>query len=201
MQDILNKIQIIDDFFPSLIKREILSKASNSVDHNWSYQPFITFGKYRGILSQHKENNTFAETYGFVSVLHQANKEFFETLSEYFSIFATKKLGITIEKIIRINLVFLPANPLFDKVHVLYPHIDNKFPHKNILYYLNDNDADTVFYDTIHEEGSAWNYEVSNIAKRVTPKQNRAVFFDGFIYHSGNVSQTDKRITLNINYI
>ena len=69
------------------------------------------------------------------------------------------------------------------------PHIDMKEKHKVILFYLNDSDGDTYFYDKDH-----------NIIDSVTPKENRAVLFDGSILHSSSKPvEFAKRIVLNIN--
>ena len=69
------------------------------------------------------------------------------------------------------------------------PHIDMKEKHKVILFYLNDSDGDTYFYDKDH-----------NIIDSVSPKENRAVLFDGSILHSSSKpTKSARRIVLNIN--
>ena len=69
------------------------------------------------------------------------------------------------------------------------PHIDMKENHKVILFYLNDSDGDTYFYDKDH-----------NVIDSVTPKANRAVLFDGSILHSSSKPvEFARRIVLNIN--
>ena len=76
-----------------------------------------------------------------------------------------------------------------NKVWKNEPHIDMKEKHKVILFYLNDSDGDTYFYDKDH-----------NIIDSVTPKENRAVLFDGSILHSSSKPvEFAKRIVLNIN--
>ena len=78
-----------------------------------------------------------------------------------------------------------------NKMHKHTPHIDMQIPHKVILFYLNDCDGDTYFYDKEHK-----------IIDSVTPKENRAVLFDGSILHSSSKPiEFPRRIVLNINLI
>jgi len=69
------------------------------------------------------------------------------------------------------------------------PHIDYKFPHIVLLYYVNDSDGETIFYDG----------ELNEI-KKVTPKRGRIVVFDGNQYHSSTPPQKNKcRCVINFN--
>jgi len=56
-------------------------------------------------------------------------------------------------------------------------HYDYNFKNKkcfSIIYYINNSDGDTVFFDN-----------KLKIIKKVSPKQGRAVVFDSDIYHAG----------------
>ena len=84
-----------------------------------------------------------------------------------------------------------------NKIHRHTPHTDMQnssdayIPHKVILFYLRDSDGDTYFYDKEHK-----------IIDSVTPKENRAVLFDGSTLHSSsNPIEFVRRIVLNINLI
>lgn len=78
-----------------------------------------------------------------------------------------------------------------NKIHKHDPHIDMESPHKVILFYLNDSDGDTYFYNKEHK-----------IIDSVTPKENRAVLFDGSILHSSSKPiKFSRRIVLNINLV
>ena len=56
---------------------------------------------------------------------------------------------------------------------------------------MNDNDGDTYFYDKEHK-----------IIDSVTPKENRAILFDGLILHSSSKPiKFARRIMLNINLV
>ena len=67
-----------------------------------------------------------------------------------------------------------------------------------ILFYLNDSDGDTYFYDEHQQE---FNND-RKIIDSVTPKANRAVLFDGSILHSSSKPVSfARRISLNINLV
>ena len=70
------------------------------------------------------------------------------------------------------------------------PHIDAYYKHNVFMLYLNDSDGDTIFVD-----------DDKNIVKRVSPKKNRVVVFNGMNYHAGSHPyKSNKRIVLNVNY-
>ena len=69
-------------------------------------------------------------------------------------------------------------------------HIDNENPHDVVLYYINDADGDTFFFDN---DGK--------IIHRETPKKGKCVIFEGLhAYHASSSPTKNIRMTLNINY-
>jgi hypothetical protein len=80
------------------------------------------------------------------------------------------------------------------------PHVDwENVPHKTILFYFNNADGDTQFYK---EHWASQNKPaVFNLEESVTPKQNSAVLFDGYQYHSSSTPVVSPwRLTMNINF-
>ena len=67
-------------------------------------------------------------------------------------------------------------------------HIDLPDPHLVCLYYVNDSDGDTVFFD-----------DNGNEIHRNTPKKNTAVIFDGSIKHCSS-TPTGFRCIVNFNF-
>jgi len=65
-------------------------------------------------------------------------------------------------------------------------HVDLDGKSLICLYYVNDSDGGTVFYDK------------GKIVKRIDAKRGRCVIFDGGIEHSG-ISPTNTKIVLNMN--
>lgn len=79
-----------------------------------------------------------------------------------------------------------------------YPHIDFKFPHNTLLYYVNDSDGDTIFYDEFLGSVEHQEYHVQLKNK---PTANQAVLFNGLQYHSSsNPTQVPYRAAININF-
>ena len=77
------------------------------------------------------------------------------------------------------------------KKFVNQAHIDTEIPHKTILFYIHDSDGETFFYNNKQE-----------VIKKVMPKTNRAILFDGSVFHaSSKPVKIPKRIVLNINLI
>ena len=69
------------------------------------------------------------------------------------------------------------------------PHIDMEMGHTVCLYYVNNTDGDTFFFNG------------KNIIKRVSPKKGRCVLFDGKIFHASSKPTKEKRIVINYNFI
>ena len=70
------------------------------------------------------------------------------------------------------------------------PHIDLDpgDEHIVVLYYVNDSDGDTIFFD-----------DESNVTMRVSPKKNRAIIFDSHNLHAGsNPIKNHMRAVINL---
>ncbi len=70
------------------------------------------------------------------------------------------------------------------------PHIDFPVPHTVLLYYVNDADGDTVFFNKKKE-----------VVEEVQPKKGRLLAFDGTVYHGGGIPRTGPRCVVNYNLI
>ena len=91
---------------------------------------------------------------------------------------------------LNINQIFLQRVFLqtpSKKPHIPKSHNDLNYPHWVCLYYVNDADGDTIFYN-----------DDENEIKRVSPKKGRIAFFDGSIKHSAGIPTTNERIVINI---
>ena len=69
------------------------------------------------------------------------------------------------------------------------PHIDSPNPHNVCLYYVNDSDGDTIFFES---------KDSNNIIGRIKPKKNRAVVFPGNIYHANYWPVIGPRVIINM---
>jgi hypothetical protein len=71
------------------------------------------------------------------------------------------------------------------------PHIDFSDSHKVLIYYANNSDGDTFFFD-----------KNLNIIERIPPVKGRFILFDGNILHAAGLNcESDMRININFNFI
>lgn len=86
----------------------------------------------------------------------------------------------------RIKANLLVGNNLDGKEHNA-PHRDADDTHFTILYYVNDSDGDTIFFD-----------DNGNEFKRVTPKKGRMVIFDSDLLHASTPPNKGRRMVINM---
>jgi hypothetical protein len=100
-----------------------------------------------------------------------------------------KKFDVVVDMTrVKYNLQFQITNGSKDKHNT--PHVDSKFPHMTMIYYVNDSDGDTFFFD-----------KKLNVTKRVSPKAGRAVIFKGDIMHTGqHPINSHARCVINMNF-
>ena len=69
------------------------------------------------------------------------------------------------------------------------PHHDRSGPHWTAIYYVNDSDGDTFFFD-----------DVGNIIERISPEKGKIVVFPGETFHAGaSPRKTAVRSVINMN--
>jgi hypothetical protein len=105
------------------------------------------------------------------------------------------KTNQQLKEILRIKIGLITAT---ENTFVHKPHIDFDLPHQTALLYLNSTDGDTIFY----KEKLGDNIDnVLTITDRVTPEENKFVYFDGLTYHSSSTPTNSKRrVVINFNY-
>ena len=70
------------------------------------------------------------------------------------------------------------------------PHVDLPYKHTVVLYYVNDADGDTVFFD-----------KDNRVVRSVSPKKGRVILFDGALYHGGGIPKNGPRCIVNFDII
>lgn len=117
--------------------------------------------------------------------------------SEIFDKFC-KKHNIQYKKVIRAKVTILFMD---NENYHNFIHIDAPIKHNVFLYYLNDSDGDTVFFNKKFEDNITSDKELS-IQYSVTPKSKRGILFDGMIWHSSTPpTKNQLRAVLNIDYV
>ena len=114
---------------------------------------------------------------------------------EYEPLFEVDKLRI------KFNML-LPNNKLVEGKNNI-PHVDNRFTNSySAIYFVNDSDGDTVIYNEKFTKDTIDRPLRLSVKRRITPKKNRFVLFDGQYFHaSTNPRDCEKRIVMNCNII
>ena len=90
-----------------------------------------------------------------------------------------------------------------DRIVIPPPHIDlRNCSHTVILYYINDGDGDTIFYNKCEkddEELLSSNHKDMKEWRRESPKKGDFLVFDGSIYHSPSCP-IESRCRLSLNF-
>lgn len=190
----MNDIKVIDNFLENNDSHNIFKKITDSY-FKW-YLSSEEYTVNKDIINEMKTRfKNLKEHIQFVHSFFEYNdkedisndfkhiKPVFDKLIDYTN-------GENID-LLRAKVNLQPQCKDFLKDNHNCPHIDNtKIKHKTLLYYVNDSDGDTFFFNDKDE-----------LIKRVTPKKNRAVLFDGDILHCGSHPvESLYRIVLNINY-
>jgi hypothetical protein len=84
-----------------------------------------------------------------------------------------------------------------DSDYDMEPHNDFDIPHYGCLYYVNNSDGDTIFYNKFYPDDKNNLIEI----KRVSPKKGRCVIFNPLRYHSSSFPKENKyRCIVNTNF-
>jgi len=95
----------------------------------------------------------------------------------------------------------LPLN-IPDRHIVDTPHVDADIPHLVILYYVNDNEANTIIYENEFEGyDKVPQFKDLKVKQQVKPKQGRVVLFNGKYWHTAEQPEHNKRCIINYNVI
>jgi hypothetical protein len=183
---------IIENFVPNSYQKELLN-LTTSVDFPWFYNESISGQK----IEEFKNFNSVQ--YGFYHILYNPNGEnsHFYKLFLPLIYFIEEKTKQTVKELIRVRVGMNTFVSNKETIHI--PHVDYHEPHKVLLYYVNDSDGDTIMYNEVFSgEKNKKNF---SIKEKISPKQGRAVLFDGLRYHSSSAPVNNtRRIAVNINF-
>lgn len=77
-------------------------------------------------------------------------------------------------------------------------HVDFTTDHITTIYYVNESDGDTILYNEFYDKEMP---DKLTIYKRISPRANRLIVFDGLRIHTGCSPESYKnRIIINSNY-
>ena len=187
-------IQIIDDFIPVKDQLEIKKLVLND-GFPWYFKEDVTS------VRTEKEKRMPAFSHFFKNNGNVNSNVYF--IIEPLGIQAAQTVNYNITDIINVKTFLqLPlAKATINKVDDL--HIDIEGPHLVLLYYVCDSDGDTIIVDKkfngVYERKQQ--YSDYDILHRVTPKQGRAVIFDGAYYHTAEQPKDNIRCVINFNIV
>ena len=184
------KYTIIDNFLNKKDSKIIFeSLTSNQFNYSLGRQ-FSTSLKNEQRKAK-KDFSNIKEYYQFCHMLYDN-----EVKSDYFFIVEkilekyVKKFRLKYVDLLRAKVNFQPKNVDFKKNNHNTPHRDSVKPHMALLYYVNDSDGETFLFDK------------NKILKKIQPKKNRLLIFDGDILHAGShPSKHDFRLVINIDIL
>ena len=176
-------ITIVDDALPPSLADEI-ENLILAKTYPWYFFPDITYGNSidRGdvTISGHQHNYFDIEHGGILSnnfrYVHSIPYIIFDKIG-----YKKRPELIRAKSFMHLPLV-KPQKYLHDNCH-----IDSDTPHIVCLYYVNDTDGDTFIYENEKK------------FHRISPKKNRAVIFEGSMYHASSLPTKHKRVIININ--
>ena len=147
----------------------------------------ITVGYRGGDISHVLDTNTIDTPYLVHSICNdgQSTSPHFEQVSEMLKYLDIERGEYSFDRI-KSNLCFNVSG--YKKTNYQPIHLDKPSKgYMSLLYYVNDSDGDTIFFD-----------KNIKVTKRVNPKKNRAILFDSNILHAGsNPIKSKKRIVIN----
>lgn len=192
-------MKILDNFLPARQFAE-LQNTIMARGFPWFYVETVSLPSE----DQHFIKDKMAkETDGFYHILYDREQNitsFADPALENFYQAVERQLGYTKNHLIRSRLSLKMPKIGFTTENYNLPHVDYYFEHDTIIYYINDCDGDTRFFNEyyIKDEEEITKFSVKEM---ITPKANRLVIFNGLQYHTAsNPFNFSRRIVININY-
>lgn len=188
--------QTIDNFLPDFYYRSLLGQIDRD-----SFPWFFIEEPSGGVKPNEVRDVNFPELqFGFSHSVYKSS-EGGPTSNIYQSLIPMvenieDRFDIKVNELLRIRLGM--TTPMCGEGSQ-YPHVDMPFPHYTLLYYLDDSDGDTVFYNEMFTKGR----EIKDFSVHFknSPVANQAVLFNGLQYHSSGIPiNYAKRTTININF-
>jgi len=174
---------IYDDLLPSeLFERQIEIIKSTQ----WGYQT-TTYGN---------DQLSFSRSIEFK---HDWESEWYWTVNIIICARFPHLKGLQLERV-RLGLLTRGQEQILNP-----PHVDFHYPTYTGLLYLNDVDGDTHFYkerfESVEKEQKLRKNNSFTLDRKVSPKANRLILFDGNIYHSSQTPTTEAyRWVINFNW-
>jgi len=200
IMDLTNDIIVIPNLVPISVQDEI-ETVMTSLQFSWYYKHNISAHPSDPQIFKNDPNIKVRDAF-----VHMFYAEDINYISNYFlmvkplTYFLEEKTGVVIEKLLRLRGVLTYRDPSWNQEHYLTPHVDQERPHWTMIYYVNDCDGPTHFYEDMFDLNTS-NFNKRVLSSSYTPKKGTCILFNGLRYHSNGVGNNKNRVTININFI
>lgn len=175
-------VQIIDDVVAPLYRDRIEAMMTH-IQFPWTFLNEVT---YRGTDSLKSVDPNAKGTAGFAHLFYDRASGHESRYWDFAFPLLLSFVGEQFELMRVKGGLLLPTKTGYNM-----PHIDAECPHTTALYYVNDSDGDTFFFNNDGE-----------VCNRVTPKKGRVVIFDGLTHHASSCPiESSHRLVINFNYV
>ena len=189
-------MQYIDNFAGKFLKEEIENHVLYSELSKWNYRSATSAsGEYDYQANDFTwiEDYLTEDTMQFIRMIDFNSNELSIFSPLIHNIMQLVNSKIKVERI-KVNLLLPTIKKIDNSYH--RPHIDHGNPEvKTLLYYINDSDGDTVFFDKTWTGADPGQLKIIN---RITPKAGSAVLFDSNQYHASSTPTVGVRSVLNV---
>lgn len=186
------KIKVIPNFAPDVFHRQVVDSLSN-FNLPWALRPSTM---WPGYVPPSVDTKAY-ESPQFIHPIYDDGRPVsnLTAMVDNMGWMLSAKEDVYTGKIHRskVNLTFPVPHIPEDGHYMPHKDIDNT-PHIVALYYVNDCDGDTVFFEEVGGQ--------LREMMRVSPRANTMVCFDGNIYHAAEPPRKSPlRIVINTDYI
>ena len=178
-------MRVIDDVMPVVMQDQLIDICTQA-EFTWSFLQDATYASMDQLAQ--KMNKPKYPSFCHLAIMDYRPKTSISSLISSMLLCMSDKAGVDSTTLYRARFgLYLPIKdaPEYNNIHVDMPQ-----PHTVALYYVNDSDGDTFFFDNNRE-----------VVERVTPKKGRMVVFDGLTFHASSMPSKNYRISLNLGYV
>lgn len=185
--------KVIDDFLPRPYFEEIKNLLES---HNfpWWYKKNIIYPSYKDECLSNFGFDNFAINDG-----EQNHKDFALMLSGFLGQLLQVTGSSKVSKCRADMTLYSPEK------YQHSPHVDMWEDHIACVFYVTDSDAETVLFEEkcySYEQYISMDLSNLTVKTQVTPKENRLLFFDGHLLHTGHSpSEYRHRIIINTDLV
>jgi len=177
-------MKIIDDVVPEVIQDYLEDLVTKDSTFPWTFLDDVTFPS--SSLSKVQSVYGFAHT--SIDMGNVDPRSSVALLTHVPVLMMCEKFGLNVKQLTRQRWgMYLPTPHRTEHHNVHIDDPDNN--HVVLLYYVNDSDGDTFFFD-----------ENKKIVDRITPKKGRAVVFPGKTFHASSSPTEHVRVAMNLNF-